>query len=41
MVRLTYHSSKGGVINFTRAIAAELAKYIVTCNTISLGYFAV
>jgi NAD(P)-dependent dehydrogenase (short-subunit alcohol dehydrogenase family) len=36
---VAYHSSKGGVINFTRAVAAELAKYNVTCNTISPGYF--
>ncbi len=36
---VAYHSSKGGVINFTRAVAAELAKYNITCNTISPGYF--
>lgn len=39
MDTVAYHSSKGGVINFTRAVAAELAKYNVTCNTISPGYF--
>ncbi|MFA5448975.1 MAG: glucose 1-dehydrogenase [Clostridia bacterium] len=39
MGTVSYHASKGGVINFTRAVAAELAKYNVTCNTISPGYF--
>ena len=34
-----YHTSKGGVINFTRAVAAELAKYNITCNAICPGYF--
>lgn len=37
---VAYHSSKGGVLNFTRAVAAELARYNVTCNAISPGYFA-
>lgn len=36
---IAYHSSKGGVVNFTRAVAAELAKYNITCNAISPGYF--
>lgn len=36
---VAYHSSKGGVINFTRAVAAELAKYNITCNAICPGYF--
>lgn len=36
---VAYHSSKGGVINFTRAVAAELAKYSITCNSICPGYF--
>jgi len=39
MDTVAYHSSKGGVINFTKAVAAELAKYGITCNTISPGYF--
>lgn len=39
MDTVAYHSSKGGVVNFTRAVAAELAKYNVTCNAISPGYF--
>ena len=36
---IAYHSSKGGVVNFTRAAAAELAKYNITCNAICPGYF--
>ena len=39
MDTIAYHSSKGGVVNFTRAVAAELAQYNITCNTISPGYF--
>lgn len=39
MGTVAYHSSKGGVVNFTRAVAAELAKYHITCNTICPGYF--
>ena len=39
MDTIAYHSSKGGVVNFTRAVAAELAGYNITCNTISPGYF--
>lgn len=36
---VAYHSSKGGVVNFTRAVAAELAEYNITCNAICPGYF--
>lgn len=36
---VAYHASKGGVVNFTRAVAAELAKYNITCNVICPGYF--
>ena len=39
MGTIAYHSSKGGVVNFTRATAAELAKYNITCNCICPGYF--
>ena len=39
MATVAYHSSKGGVVNFTRAVAAELAKYNITCNAICPGYF--
>ncbi|MBR5478771.1 MAG: 3-oxoacyl-ACP reductase FabG [Clostridia bacterium] len=37
---VAYHASKGGVVNFTRAVAAELAKFNITCNCICPGYFA-
>ncbi len=37
---VAYHASKGGVVNFTRAVAAELARYNITCNAICPGYFA-
>lgn len=40
MDTVAYHASKGGVVNFTRAVAAELAKYGITCNCICPGYFA-
>ena len=36
---IAYHSSKGGVVNFTRASAAELAPYNITVNAICPGYF--
>jgi gluconate 5-dehydrogenase len=36
---VAYHTAKGGVVNFTRAVAAELAKYNITCNAICPGYF--
>ena len=39
MGTIAYHSSMGGVINFTRAASAELAKYNITCNAICPGYF--
>ena len=39
MGTIAYHSSKGGVVNYTRAAAAELAKYNITCNCICPGYF--
>lgn len=39
MDTVAYHTSKGGVVNFTRAVAAELAKYGITCNAICPGYF--
>ncbi len=34
-----YHASKGAVVNFTRAVAAELALSGITCNAICPGYF--
>ena len=36
---VAYHTSKGAVINFTRAVAAELAMDGITCNAICPGYF--
>ena len=36
---IAYHSSKGGVVNFTRAAASELAKYNITVNCVCHGYF--
>lgn len=37
---VAYQTAKGGVINFTRSVAAELADYNITCNVICPGYFA-
>ena len=39
MGTIAYHTSKGGVINFTRAAASELAKEGITVNAICPGYF--
>lgn len=36
---IAYHASKGAVVNFTRAVAAELAMSGITCNAICPGYF--
>ncbi|MBO7718082.1 SDR family oxidoreductase [Candidatus Saccharibacteria bacterium] len=36
---VAYHASKGAVVNFTRAVAAELATFGITCNAICPGYF--
>ncbi|MBR2658992.1 SDR family oxidoreductase [Candidatus Saccharibacteria bacterium] len=36
---VAYHASKGAVVNFTRAVAAELATLGITCNAICPGYF--
>lgn len=36
---LAYNSSKGAVVNFTRALAAEMADKGVTVNAICPGYF--
>lgn len=36
---VAYHASKGAVVNFTRAVAAEVATLGITCNAICPGYF--
>jgi len=37
---IAYHASKAGVINLTRALGAEWAKYNITVNCIAPGYIA-
>ncbi len=34
-----YHAAKGGVVNLTRALAAEWGQYDITVNSICPGYF--
>ena len=36
---IAYYASKGAVVNFTRALAADLAPYNVTVNAIAPGVF--
>lgn len=39
MTTIAYHTSKGGVVNFTRALAAEWGKYNINVNAICPGFF--
>jgi gluconate 5-dehydrogenase len=39
MATLSYNTSKAGLVNFTRQIAAEWGKYGITCNAIAPGVF--
>ncbi len=39
MSTVAYNTSKGAVINFTRALAAEWGKYNITVNAICPGFF--
>jgi gluconate 5-dehydrogenase len=39
MATLSYNTSKAGLINFTRQIAAEWGRYGITCNAIAPGVF--
>jgi NAD(P)-dependent dehydrogenase (short-subunit alcohol dehydrogenase family) len=39
MPTLAYNTSKGAVVNFTRALAATLAEYNITVNCICPGFF--
>jgi len=36
---LGYNTTKGGVVNFTRALAAEWGEYNITVNAIAPGFF--
>ena len=36
---MAYNTSKGAVVNFTRALASEMAPHGITVNSICPGYF--
>jgi NAD(P)-dependent dehydrogenase (short-subunit alcohol dehydrogenase family) len=36
---IAYHTSKGAVVNFTRALAGDWGRHGITVNALALGFF--